>query len=483
MSELGGGFGDERRSIRDSHTMRLAYQEPEREPRWPGLVPWAARLVIALAVVVGVAWFAMPAPVARQFPERIPVRFWHQWTGERQPLIEAIVAEFNRSQTTYELLSLSVPGTVSDQKLMLAIAGGDPPDVMTQWSPTVGTWAADGLLQPLDDRLSAEDLRRLRDDAFPICLKAAYCHGHLYGIPIGLNTFACYYRPDLVRAAGLDPDRFPETLEDLVEWGRRLDRIDAQGRIERIGFLPARLSVIAPLYGGGFSPRPDGGLTILSEGNERALEFISAAYRHYGYDRLVQFRSTLNTGSLAVEWPFVSGLYPITLDGQWRVEQLATYAPEVVYRCAPLPPPRAGGVKAGFGTVNLAFIPVGAKQPAGAIAFMRFWSGLEDPLRVGAFNASGGWLPPLRTTIPSPEFQEFVRRYPQFQTFIDLIARPDLEPVPPVAYQVFFNSRVWQAEDRVVRGDQTPAEALRQLEEEVERERGRRSRLSRVGEP
>jgi multiple sugar transport system substrate-binding protein len=210
-------FNGEGRSSRDSHTARLAYVRVEPEKTTAHFVPWALRFAGALVLVAAVVWFALPAPMERHFPGRVLVRLWHQWTGERQPLIEAIVAAFNKSQERYEVIALAVPGAISDQKLMLAIAGGEPPDVMTQWSPTVGTWAGDGLLQPLEDRLTAEDHRILRRDAYPVVNKAAWCHGHLYGIPTGLNNFACYYRPDLVRAAGLDPDHFPDSLEELVE--------------------------------------------------------------------------------------------------------------------------------------------------------------------------------------------------------------------------------------------------------------------------
>jgi multiple sugar transport system substrate-binding protein len=469
----------ESRTIHDSQTVQRAYVKLEQERTWPPFVGWLVRIVVAAVVVWAIAWFALPSPIARQFPGRTPVHFWHQWTGERQPLIEAIVASFNRTQERYEVIPLAVPGAQSDQKLMLAIAGGTPPDVMTQWSPVTGTWAADGLLQPLEGMLSPEDLRILREDAFPVVNKAAWSHGHLHGIPTGLNNFAVYFRPDLLRAAGLDPDHFPDSLEGLVEWGRKLDRVDVRGNLERVGFLPTRLGVYEPLFGGGFTERPDGGLTIDNDGNRKALAFIGESYRHYGYERMIQFRAALNTGSLAVEWPFVNGLYPIAVDGQWRVEQLATYAPEVEYRTAPIPPPRGGRARAGFGTVNLAFIPVGAKEPAGALEFIRFWSGLSDPARAGAFNACGGWLPPLRTTAHSPDFQDFLTRNPQFRTFLDAIDSPDVEPVPPVAYQVYFNSRVWQAEDRVVRGDKSPEQALKDLEMEVERERSRRARLTR----
>ena len=34
----------------------------------------------------------------------------------------------------------------------------------------------------------------------------------------------------------------------------------------------------------------------------------------------------------------MSGQYSVAIDGQWRVEQLARYAPDIEYRVKPLPP-------------------------------------------------------------------------------------------------------------------------------------------------
>jgi multiple sugar transport system substrate-binding protein len=111
------------------------------------------------------------------------------------------------------------------------------------------------------------------------------------------------------------------------------------------------------------------------------------------------------------------------------------------------------------------------------MTFIRFWSGLERPERAAAFNTSGGWLPLRRATVRSPDYQDFIARNPQFSTFVDQLDSIHLEPLAPVAYQVFFQNRVSACEDHAVRGSKTPAQALADLEAEIERERARRARL------
>jgi multiple sugar transport system substrate-binding protein len=221
----------------------------------------------------------------------------------------------------------------------------------------------------------------------------------------------------------------------------------------------------------------DGSISIYTEENIRGLEYIVDAYKHYGFERVVHFRSSLNNGGLATEWPFVSGQYPIALDGQWRVEQLAHYAPDVEYRTALVTAPRGGTPGAGYVSVNLAFIPIGAKQPEGAMAFIRFWSGLERPDRAAKFLTNGGWLPMRRAIAEAPAYREFIEQNPQFQVFVNQLTSPNLLPLPAVPYQVFFFSQLQYTEDRAVRGITSAREALKDLERVVNQERARRERI------
>ncbi|MCC7264443.1 MAG: extracellular solute-binding protein [Candidatus Latescibacteria bacterium] len=431
-------------------------------------------LLLGLGVLLLLA-FALPEPQPRQYPERVPVRFWHMWSGEWKEVVDRIAARFNQSQDRYELIALSVPGASADQKFLLSVAGGDPPDCMAQWNQVIPAWADEALLVPLDSLMSASQWQGVQEVAYPVALKIGMYQGHLYGVTTGINVWACYYNPQQLEEEALDPQDFPRDLETLWDWGLRLSRTNSQGNLTRLGFLPQGLAMYAPLFGGGFY---GGGQVVLdTPANRRALEYLAQCRRHYGFDQVVRFNASLNTGGLATEWPFISGQYSITVDGQWRVEQLARYAPELRYGTAPIPPPRGGVGQAGWSNGNFMIIPRGARQVQGAWEFIKFGSGIEQPERAAEFYTWGGWLPFTRLVAESPIYRAYVQKYPQFATFLEVLPSAQIKPTPPVPYQVFLWDMLQRADDYAMRGMKTPEQALQDLEREVAQEVARRRRL------
>ncbi len=65
---------------------------------------------IAFVAAAGLALsFFLSDPTERKYPDRVPVRMWHMWTAEWREVVEKIVDRYNESQTTYEVIPLSVP--------------------------------------------------------------------------------------------------------------------------------------------------------------------------------------------------------------------------------------------------------------------------------------------------------------------------------------------------------------------------------------
>ena len=56
---------------------------------------------------------------------------------------------------------------------------------------------------------------------------------------------------DHLKAAGLDANHLPQTLEELMQWGRKLDRYDEHGALIRMGFMPTEFRLFAPVFGRG----------------------------------------------------------------------------------------------------------------------------------------------------------------------------------------------------------------------------------------
>jgi multiple sugar transport system substrate-binding protein len=406
---------------------------------------------------------------------RVQVRFWHMWTAEWKSVVDRIVARFNETQSTYEVVALSVPPAGAESKLLLAAVGGDPPDVMAEWQNVIPTWAKSGLLAPLDELMSEQDRATFARDAYPVVKRLGTYRGHLYGLTIGVNAWACYYRVDHLREIGADPGKLPDTLEELVAMGGRLNRFDAQGDLVRLGFLQQPflpLLNFAPLFGGGFYDEQKQELTLNTPENLRALTFLVEQRRALGIERAIRFDSAQNAG-FGLEWPFVTGSVSITVDGQWRVEQLAKYAPNLEYVVAPVPPPKGGKALAGFANGNFMIVPRAARNTAGAWAFIRFWSGLESPRAAAELYTWGGWLPGVRGVAAAPAFVDYLHHYPQFQSFIELLPSENQQTLPPVAFQTFLLDRIRAADEGAARGLLTPRAALERLEREVNEERAR----------
>jgi len=446
--------------------------------------PRAGRALLALAIVAGGSLalsFSLHSPSRRKYPERQEVRFWHMWSAEWKVVVDRIAERFNQSQDTYEVVALSVPGQAANSKFLLAVAGGDPPDCMAQWNPVIPKWADSKLLVPLNRLMTDEEWARFQRDTYPIARKIGIYKGDLYGVTTGLNLWACYYRIDHLRRAGLDPNDFPDTLEELVDvWAPKLHRFDERGDLTIMGFMPKWISMYLPGFNGGWCDwqTDPGTLTIETPENLRALEYLVEQRRKLGFKNVLRFESGLQQG-FGIDWPFITGKYSILRDGQWRVEQLAKYAPDLRYGTAPVPPPKGGKGGFGYSNGNFMVIPTGAKCREGAWEFIKFWSGLAEPERAAEFYTWGGWLPLLPDIAEAPAYREYVRKHPQFQTFLDLLPSENIHPLPAVPYQDYLADRINQCDESAMRGTLTPRQALRRLAREIEIERTKRRELGR----
>ncbi len=434
--------------------------------------------------VLGIIWILsptstgpanVPTPVTLT-QKRIPVYYWHMWSGEWQPVMDRVCTEFNESQTKYEVIPLQIPAAEADQKFLLSVAGGDPPDVMAQWTPAIGTWAQAGVLQPLDTMMTPAEYRYFSKDTFPVVHENGLYKGRLYGLLVNFDVYACYYRPDQFRSAGLNPDQFPSTLESLVDDSLKLTTYDSSGRITRLGFLPTALLNFAGSFGGSFYDPRTGAVLIDTKQNLRALNFIVDAHKKLGFDRLLRFNAGLSSQDGA-NWPFITGQQAVTLDGEWRVKQLAQYAPNIDYRVALLPPPAGGVPDASFSATSYLTIPNGAKHAAGAWAFIKFWEGLDDPAEGAKFKTWFAWLPDSAQMANTPVYQAYLRQYPQYRIFVDLAASKHISTLPPVPYSVFLQDHITSDDDLAERGALSPSSALKLLDSQIRRQQQQRKAL------
>ncbi|MDR1392727.1 MAG: ABC transporter substrate-binding protein [Bifidobacteriaceae bacterium] len=146
------------------------------------------------------------------------------FTGSDQPVVEALVAEFNASQDEVEVEFLPTPGDVIDQKIMQSIAGGDAPDIVSVDSMDLAKYVEAGAVQAIDDYYSdpANETAALTTAAVG---GGSYDAVH-YGAPISFFTAMLLWNKGLFEAAGLDAP--PTTWEEFDQMAPKLT-VDENG--------------------------------------------------------------------------------------------------------------------------------------------------------------------------------------------------------------------------------------------------------------
>jgi len=434
--------------------------------------------ILAILVTIVVLAVLAPAPEAEtHYPGRIPVVFWHQFAGEWQPIYEGMVERFNKSQTKYEVIPVSVPGDACTTKFLMSSAGGDTPDILLDWDPVLGMWADKGLIRPFDDLMTPDEKREWLARTYPIIKRNSTYHGKIMAMVDGLDLFAIYYRLDHLKEVGVDKNHLPKTMEELVALGKKLDRYDDQHHLRRVGFLPKGFSQYAAAFNGNFND--NGRIVVNNPGNLAAMKFLDETNRRLGYDAVTHFTSSL-AADAGPTIPLIAGNFSILYDGEWRVKQVEQYAKDLPYLLAPLPPPKGGRPSASISNPNYLMIPTAAKHPDGAWAFAKFCVGFLYPEDGGRNMGEMGWLPNDPVIARSKSYQEYLKHYPRYKVFVDLMSSPNLEIQPQGQLQKFAMDEMAKADDAVARGSATPEQALKTVDDNLNAER---ERLRKFGQP
>ena len=436
------------------------------------------------ACILGVAWCGSlgcrPAPSVENRDERVEVIFWHFWGGQYREVVESIVERFNRQQTEFRVRAIAMPGNNFTAKLFLAIAGGDPPDLINQDDPIIGDWAARGAILPWDQLVTESEGRQLQNNLLPAAKKLGTFQGRLYGVCNGLDIRALYYNKTILDEYQLP---VPTTMAELDQIARTIRPPMEEGGMvstpKYFGYLPdaRRLWAWGYAFGGDFYDEASGQVTVASEPIERAASWMRQYAHWYGEDTINAFRQgdqSLPGKSfplLPIDQHSMVGRYVVLMDGQWRAQDIKRFLqhraaekiPSPQFGVCPLPVVEASGrTQAGWVNGNFFVVPKGCQQKRGAVAFMKFWIGLEQPDQAAQICVDGGWIPVTQSVMNHQTFQEHLAENPLFASFVALAESEHQYPIPVIPGAPFFKRTVEQTGAKVMSEMNTPVQALLQ---------------------
>jgi multiple sugar transport system substrate-binding protein len=138
-----------------------------------------------------------------------------------------------------------VEGDLNDQVFLTAVRSGTPPDLIYMDRSKIGTFAAQGAIQPLDDCVSKAgiDMTNFRDAA----VQQVKFNGKVYGIPEFFNVVVVVINNKVATEAGVSPDDIDTGNWDKLKAANAAMLKKSGNKITRLGFDP-KLPEFLPLW-------------------------------------------------------------------------------------------------------------------------------------------------------------------------------------------------------------------------------------------
>ncbi|MEQ8821361.1 MAG: ABC transporter substrate-binding protein [Sumerlaeia bacterium] len=300
---------------------------------------------------------------------RVVITYWEKWEDFEKEAMGDLVDAYNASQDKVYVEYLST-GEI-DRKLILATAGGNPPDVAGLWSWRLYTFAEMGALEPLDGLMQRDGLSP--SHYLPIIMEQCQYKGFTWALPTTPATLALHYNREMFREAGLDPDRPPRTIAELNEYAKKLTRTDESGAITQLGFSPSEPGWWNDRWGLWFGGQLLDGdrIAIASPENQAAYDWVQSFPAEYGQTELQRFQAVGGQFASAQNL-FISGQVAMVLQGVWMANFINKYNPELEWAVAPFPAVSADMAPVTVCECDVLVIPKGAKHREEAWDFIKF---------------------------------------------------------------------------------------------------------------
>jgi len=321
-------------------------------------------VILGALALAGVSLFGLSAKA-----EDVKLTLW-SLDKDTQPA-PTLVKEFNDQHNgiTIEYRLIQFDDVVTEA--MRAYATGQAPDIIAVDNPEHALFSSRGAFLDISDMIKSSKVIK-PENYFPGPLKSVEWDGKYFGVPKATNTIALYYNKDMFKAKGLDPNKPPQTWDELVEDARKLTdpaknvyglafsaKANEEGTFQ---FLPW-----AQMGGGSYEH-------INADGAVKALEVWKTIM-----DEKLASPDTLTRGQWDSTGTFNSGNAAMAISGPWELDRMMKEA-KFDWGVTLLPVPKEGAERSSaMGDFNWAIFST-SKHPAEAFKALEYFASQDDKM-------------------------------------------------------------------------------------------------------
>jgi len=364
-----------------------------------------------------------PSAISQTGP--VEIEIWHSEPAANEETLKSMIARFNASQDEVRVKAVyqGSPGDLMT-KLMASTGSSGVPAIAEVMETYIQRLIDSGFVTPVQDFVDREnhDLSDLDERA----VQSYSLQGRLWGMPFCVDIPLLYYNKVVFREVGLDPERPPQTLEELRQYSQKILKKDGSGNVERSG-----VSIAITLWTEQVFAQQGDLLVDMNNGHDgRATKVLfdddtGGRFFQWWYDMVeeglafnvgrnpsgVDNYLAVATGRAAITFGYAGALRSV-------VNALEKGMQGVEIGVGPMP---------GFadGTGSTLLLPHGLwimnqRPQAEQEAAWKFVKWFMEPEQQAEWFAGSGQLPVSRSSVELPTARDAVAQYPLFETALGL---------------------------------------------------------------
>ena len=404
-----------------------------------------------------------PRPDKALPKDHIVIDYWEKWTGNEEAQMRVIVNDFNNTVGAERGIFVRyVSSSTINEKTLVATAGGVPPDIAGLFDVNLVQFAAMGALEPLEDMAREHGITASYYK--PVYWNGCNYNGHLWALISTPTVVALHYNKNIfqenaaaLRAAGLDPDRAPQTIDELDRYAHALTTQDANGRIIRAGFLPMEpnwyVNYICYWFGGNFWDAKNKQFTLTTPAVENAYRWMQSYAHWLGKDAMSDFRNGVGNFdspqnaflasqvAMELQGPFLANfiynrkrsmstvLWPRDLEMQKSpTERLKNYE----WAVAPFPSAVPGLTDVAYCGFDVLAIPRGSKHKKEAFEFIAYVNRQDVMEKLNKLHCKNSPLANVSDDFLNHHPNPYIRLFERLASSPNAQAAPQIPIMPEV---------------------------------------------------
>ncbi len=364
-------------------------------------------------------------------------------------------------------IKTEVNTSVPYDKIIAGMSGSDSFDLLILGDIfSIAMFADNGLIMPLDDLISANKIDTA--DMFDAPRSQCFYKDKYYCLPWGTDLYALFWNKDMFEAAGLDPEKPPETWEQMLEYSDKLTKTDDQGNLTQVGFIPdfpwSHTDLFLAMQGSTYQSADGTKVQMDTPEMLATMKWQQEFYTRYGADKVSRFLSSAGNYKGA-DSGFYTDKIAMMVDGEWQpgVDYIQKYRPDLNYGIVSMPYPESHpelkGTAVEWGTV--VEVPANAKNLTETGKLLEWMMEAKNQVDMMIQIPN---LPSSHAAAADPRWAE----QPDLQLFIDMMNSGKAQNiyVGPVTYDIL--TELTTIQEKVFLAGEDPAPLLKAAQETLQ---------------